>query len=315
MRRDDAITERQTDTGADPHRLAGVKRLENAGTNRFRHPWTVVGEYDFGGLLGPRKRGLDLQASRRGDFQQGLLGIHHQIGENLGELIGVGRHLRQGRIELQNRLNIGRAQAVRHHLDRRLNQRIQRYRLALGRLLSGDGQESLDDPRAAFGGLANFAELGFKLNIGRLFLQHDRPSDHHGKRVVEFVGNSGQQGTQGAQFLALMQRVPLPRDLSLGTLAFLQFLFQLLVEQGELGAALAERAFPGADFFGHGVKGLGQSADFIQSSVSQMNIKISGGNSAGRIHQTIERSGQLGPEHEKGRRNFHQQRNDAQNQN
>ena len=109
------------------------------------------------------------------------------------------------------------ANGIGGNVERRRDDVVDRHRTAFGLLLPGHGEEGTHDARAALGGGANLQRRGLRGRIAMLLEQH-RPRHDDRKRIVELMGNAGEQRAERGKFFALIQRFPLSRQLFRGAL-------------------------------------------------------------------------------------------------
>ena len=86
---------------------------------------------------------------------QRLLGVDQQIDQHLAELVGIGPDRRKVRLHVDRQLDVGRSNGIAGHLDGGGDDFVDRDVRDLCRLLPGHREEGLDDPGAAFRGLAD----------------------------------------------------------------------------------------------------------------------------------------------------------------
>jgi len=122
-----------------------------------------------------------------------VVGIGDEIHQDLMELVGVRPQRRQPGGELAGHLDTVRAQLVGQHLESALDHHVDRHRPALRWPLPGQGQEVLHDPGAPVGrGLDLLGAAGQRFVLGAFAQQVSVPGQHR-QRIVELVGNTGQQ--------------------------------------------------------------------------------------------------------------------------
>ena len=125
--------------------------------------------------------------------EDGLLGIEHEVQDHLLQLMGVA--IGGGKIgrDARPRLDAGQAQLGGAQEERLLDDLGQRHRAARRRALAGEEQQPLDDlgHPVALGHdeLDGAADLG-----GWVPREHELPvPDHHRERIVELVGDAGDE--------------------------------------------------------------------------------------------------------------------------
>ena len=201
--------------GPHPGWLGGEKRIEYARAHIRRHAGPDIVQ-SHGHHLGRRiERRCNRQSTRFGRLHHRLLGIHQQIRHNLVKLVGITPDKRQVCAAILNYLNSGRAQGITHKFQCVIDQYIDVHRALFRRLLARHRQKRLDDPGTTFGRRTDVlcALDDFSVAVG-LFHQHRLRNDD-GKRIVQLMRHAGQKRPQGAQFLALMQRLALAPDFRL----------------------------------------------------------------------------------------------------
>ena len=135
------------------------------------------------------------------------------------ELVSVGEDERNVLRKIQRHFDAARANRVAGDVERRRHDVVYRHRATFGSLLPSHGEEGSHDARAALGGGANLQRRGLGRRVA-LFLEQYRPGHNDRKRIVEFMGDPGQQRTERGKFFTLVQRFALSRQLFRGALLF-----------------------------------------------------------------------------------------------
>ena len=133
------------------------------------------------------------------------------------ELVSVGEDERNIFGEIERHFDAAGANGVAGNVERRRHDVVDRHRTAFGLLLPSHGEEGSHDARAALGGGANLQRRGLGRRVP-LFLEQYRPGHDDGKRIVELMGDTGQQRTERGKLFALIQRFALSRQLFRGAL-------------------------------------------------------------------------------------------------
>lgn len=118
-------------------------------------------------------------------------------------LVAIGKNARDFTAKIEPHLDAAGAHRVAGDIEGRSDDIVDRDHAALGLLLTRHCEERAHDPRAALGGRADFHRRVLRARPA-LFFQHDCTRHHNGKRVVQFMGDTGQQRTQRGQLLALV---------------------------------------------------------------------------------------------------------------
>ena len=211
---DDAVADREAEAGADPLGLGGEEGLEGPAQHLGRHPGPVVGDREPHGVV--RRLGPELEPPLARALLERLLGVDHQVGDDLVQLVGVAIDRRQAGRHVHHQPHAARAQRVAGELQGTLDRGREVDRAEARGLLPRHGEEALDDPGAALGRGVDALGLLARLPAARPAAHERGVADHDRERVVELVRDAGQQRAERSQLLRLVQRVPLALDLGLG---------------------------------------------------------------------------------------------------
>ena len=144
--------------------------------------------------------------------------LTNRLREHLVELIAIGPDRRQIGVELPDHLDVGGAQPVGDDLERRFDRGVDLDRAVLLGLAAGHGEEGPDDARATVRRGADLDRALARLVVGCQLLEQAGVPDHHRERVVELVGDAGEQRAERAHLLVLMEDLALPLELGLDAL-------------------------------------------------------------------------------------------------
>ncbi len=209
---DDAVAHGQSHPGAQSGGLGGEIRLEHARAKPLRNARTVVGDRDadHAGVRVVTTR--HAYPARPRPVLQHLLRVDDQVQQDLMKLVRVGEDPRNVLGEIDGHFDAAGAHRVAGNVEGRRHDVVDRHRNAFGCLLPRHGEEGSHDPRAALRRRANLRCCSLRGRVA-LFLEHDRPGHDHGKRVVELVGDAGQERAERGQFFALIGRFALAGQL------------------------------------------------------------------------------------------------------
>ena len=149
-----------------------------------------------------RVLGLDGQMSA---VRHGVAGVDHEVDDHVLELVGVDADAPQtpGQHRLEPQVGAdGVAQKVRHSGD----QRVEVGGLGLQRLLAGEGKQPLGQqsrPPGAVAGRVDVAPSPFV--PAETTAEQVEGADHHGKHIVEIVGDASGELTDRLHLLSLAQ--------------------------------------------------------------------------------------------------------------
>ena len=130
------------------------------------------------------------------------------------QLVRIGRESRQSGRDLERDLDPLRPKLVGEQLDGALDDLGDRHLRSLRRALARERQEVADDPNTPLGGVDDLSRAPDERGLGHGLAQQLRLSREHGQRVVQLVGDAGQQRAHGRHLLALQQPLrPLPHRL------------------------------------------------------------------------------------------------------
>ena len=135
------------------------------------------------------------------------------------ELVAVGPDRRQVRRQDAHHLDVGGAQAVGDDLERLADRVVELDRRALAGLAARHRQEGAHDARAPVGGGADLERALADRAVRGEILEQAGVADHHRERVVELVGDAGEQRAERAHLLVLVQDLALPGEFGLDPLA------------------------------------------------------------------------------------------------
>ena len=124
-------------------------------------------------------------------------------------LVGVDRHHRDIRAELQLQPDVRRAELESEQIDGRLHDAAELDGLGFRLALARHRQEGANDARASVRGVANALRPPGDERILRRFLEERDLADDDGKGIVELVGHPGEKRAEHRHFLALVERLPL----------------------------------------------------------------------------------------------------------
>ena len=215
----DAETHRQPDTGAHPCGLGREIRLEHPRAQMCRNARPVVCDPDAEHLGKRIETAAHAYSTRCGLVLQRLLGVDDQVEQHLMELVGIGEYERHSLGELELDIDAARANGVGGDVERCRHDVVDRHGTTFGLLLPRHGKEGSHDARTTLGGGANLQRCGLGRRIALFFEQYGARHDH-GKRIVELVGDAGQERTERSELFSLIQRFALPREFFRGALLF-----------------------------------------------------------------------------------------------
>ncbi len=143
------------------------------------------------------------QAARPRRASHRVLGVDDEVHQNLVELVTVRPQSRQGLGAVEDDLDIAGAQLVGQQLERRPNHVVEVDLATLRRMAARDRQEIAHDANTAIGGGVDlFASRGGR--EGRTPApQQMGLTDHDGERIVELVGDAGQELAHRGELLGL----------------------------------------------------------------------------------------------------------------
>ena len=152
-----------------------------------------------------------------GHGAQGLLGVRHQVDDDLVQAVAVGPHRGQVGREVELHAHVVGPQRVREELERLVHDVVELHREALRRAPAGQGEEVLHDARAALAGRQDPPGPLRVLFLERALQQQGGVAGDDRQRVVELVGDSGEERAHRGELLGLGEG----RLLALGARALL----------------------------------------------------------------------------------------------
>jgi hypothetical protein len=202
----DALADRESQPGALAFALGGEKRLEDLRRQRLRHARPIVDEIDRHAVQptpGPHDDG-----ARPAGGRDGLGGIVDQIDEDLLNLVRLDVRHRQVRLHVNARLHPVGHELVAQQEEGRVQQGTERGGPPLVLVLAREAQQVLHDVGRPLGLLLDHREW---LTQGRRhvgdFHQIIGKSYHRRERVVEVVGDAGDELPDGGHLLRLDELV------------------------------------------------------------------------------------------------------------
>jgi len=132
-----------------PLGLGGEEGLEGPAQHLGRHPGPVVGDREPHGVV--RRLGPELEPPLTRALLERLLGVDHQVGDDLVQLVGVAVDRRQAARHVHHHPHAARAQRVAGELQGTLDRGREVHRAEAWWLLPRHGEEALDDPGAPLG--------------------------------------------------------------------------------------------------------------------------------------------------------------------
>src|SRR5271170_290735 len=214
---DDAVDSGESEAGAFAILLGGEERLEDAGLSFAVHALAGVanGNHDVRAVFDESIFGVvGIVESDAGganaDFaavRHGVLGIDHEIHDDLLELSGIGAGAANGRGEAGGEFHVfpdERAQEALHVFD----DGVDVDDLEFEKLLAAESKKLAGKRSSAVGGLLN----GFRLNVQRIsgseLVEENLgvAADHH-EQIVEVVSDAAGETADGFHFLGLAELV------------------------------------------------------------------------------------------------------------
>ena len=183
-------------------REEGLEDLLSQGAGNPRAGVRYLDEERARPRLEARGNGQDPRARR---LAHGLVRVGDQVDDDLTELVRIGPEFGQARIQVQAHRHIIQPEGIRDQLRRLGDEAVEVARLILHRPLAGEGEEVLDDPSAPLGrGLDLLRPLSRMGLAGPSSKKAGLAEDHH-QRIVELMGDPGQEVAHRGQLLCLEQ--------------------------------------------------------------------------------------------------------------
>src|SRR6266545_6765679 len=227
---DDAVGHAEPQARSHPDPLGGEERLEDPGQHVSRNTRAIVRHLgdEPGPIALPTRRDAHTNAVTDALLtgpaaEDGLLGIEHQIEEDLLELVHVAIDLRQGIAIVGLDVNARERELGRAKPDGLFQHLTQVHRPPLRLSLAREEQQALDDLRHPVA--LHDDQLDRATELRRQIPRHQELAiaDHDRQGIVELVGHSRDELADGGQLAGLQQ-------LSLGVLQLAQARLELGVE-------------------------------------------------------------------------------------
>ena len=200
----DAVDDRETQSGAYAHRLGGEEGIENARGNLRRNPRAIIAHLEGHPPRGDASRAHSDPAAAAA-LLDGLLGVHQQIEHHLLQLVGIRQGERKFPVQFQHYGYILYLELVTAQGQGALDNFVQVHRLALRFFPAGKQQQIFDDSSGALGLFKNAPGFLGRLGVERAAEQQLRIAHDPGERVVELMGDSGNQLAERGHFFGLHQ--------------------------------------------------------------------------------------------------------------
>src|SRR6266853_3674441 len=197
---DDAIADTQAQTSTLADVLGGKERIKN--TFGIDDAHTVVAKRNLDESVGAGAPDLNARGPR--GFADGVISVVQDVEKHLLELVGISDDSGQGFVEAFDHLNAVTDEVVRAQVYGALQDGVELDELALRRHLTGKAEEVLYDLLGALRLLQNHAQIAARAfgEFG-IFHQEVRESEDRGEGIVDFVGDAGDQLSDGSHFLGV----------------------------------------------------------------------------------------------------------------
>src|SRR5437660_3168670 len=198
----DPVADAQAKTGSLADRLGCVERIENSGS--VLHPGAAVGELDKQTVrIDPR---ADPQVALFRVFQDSVHGVVHHVEKNLLELMGFSGSDRQVFCKFQVYANVVHPQVVVAQREGLFEGLVDLDGNTFGFVLASEAQQVLHDAVGALRLFVKFVRI-FHALLPHLSAGSEQlaVAENGGKRVIQFVRDSGNQLTNGRQLFAVEQ--------------------------------------------------------------------------------------------------------------
>src|SRR5208337_481460 len=195
-----ANAEAQTSTLADV--FGGEERIEN--TFGIGDAYAVIAKRNFRKCVGAGA--YDLNAGGPRGFADSVVSVVQDVEKYLLQLVGISDDQGQGLVEAFDHLNAVADEIVRAQVHGALQDGVELHGLALRRHLAGKAEQVLHDLLGALRFLQNHAQIAAGA-IGEfgVFHQEVGESEDGGEGIVDFVGDAGDQLSDGRHFLGVQQ--------------------------------------------------------------------------------------------------------------
>src|SRR5208337_772388 len=195
-----ANAEAQTSTLADV--FGGEERIEN--TFGIGDAYAVIAKRNFRKCVGAGA--YDLNAGGPRGFADSVVSVVQDVEKYLLQLVGISDDQGQGLVEAFDHLNAVADEIVRAQVHGALQDGVELNRLALRRHLAGKAEQVLHDLLGALRFLQNHPQIAARAfrEFG-VFHQEIGESEDGGEGIVDFVGDAGDQLSDGSHLLGVHQ--------------------------------------------------------------------------------------------------------------
>src|ERR1019366_4440966 len=148
----------------------------------------------------------DLNAGGASAFADGVVSVVQDVQKHLLELVGISDDFGQGLVEAFDHLNAVTDEVVRAQVHGALQDGVELNELALRWHLAGKAEQVLHDLLGALRFLQNHPQIAPRA-FGELGVFHQEvgESEDGGEGIVDFVGDAGDQLSDGSHFLGVHQ--------------------------------------------------------------------------------------------------------------
>src|ERR1039458_2981488 len=197
---DNAVADAQAQARALADILGSKERIKNG--SWIGDAGAVIAKGNLDECVGARAH--DLNASGASGFTDSVVSVIQDIEKHLLQLVRISDDLGQGLVEPFDHLNAVTDEVVGAQVDGALQDGVDLHGLALRRHLAGKAEQVLHDLLGALGFLQNDAQIAARAfgEFG-VFHQEVGKSEDGGERIVDFVGDAGDQLSNGRHFLGV----------------------------------------------------------------------------------------------------------------
>ena len=198
----DAVADAEAEAGSLADLLGGEEGIENA--VGMGDAVAVVAERNFHGVAG--FGGHDLDAGGAADFMNRVVGVVQDVEENLLQLVSVADDIGQSFVEMFDDIDAVTVEVVRAQLDGAAQNQVELHGIALRRHLAGKAEQVLHDLFGALRFLQDDAQV-FSRGVWQVGIlqQQIGKAENRGQGIVYFVGDAGDELSDGCHFLGMNQ--------------------------------------------------------------------------------------------------------------
>ena len=199
-----AVADAQAEAGSLANLFGGEEGIEDA--IGVGDTVAIVAEGNFDGIVG--LGGHDFDTSGAADFVHGVIGVVQDVQKNLLQLVSVTDNVGKIFVEVFDDVDAVAVEVVGTQLNRPAQDKVELHGVTLRRHLPGKTEQILHDGLGALGFLQNDAKV-FTGSLGNLgvFKKEIGKAEDCGQWIVDFVGNAGDELSDGGHFFGVNEFV------------------------------------------------------------------------------------------------------------